>query len=125
MILHTKEIRNDHTRNHHINTRSYPPDITRTDEVFIIMSTTVTRQQHLNVRSKHGVISPRESKELAAMTGYTRTQIRRWYNVLWAHMTEGDGYQPFGYDMVTLKMTRPGYVRAMRRLNEMYKGAIQ
>jgi hypothetical protein len=38
-------------------------------------------------------------------------------------MTEGDGYQPWGYDLVTLKSTRPGYVKAMFRLNELYKKA--
>ena len=54
-----------------------------------------------------------------------RTQIYRWYQDLWSRMTEGDGYQMFGYDLVTLKLTKPGYVRAMYRLNEMYKEATE
>jgi len=52
-----------------------------------------------------------------------KVQIYRWYQDLWRRMTEGDGYQPWGYDMVTLKITKPGYVRAMYRLKELYKEA--
>jgi len=53
----------------------------------------------------------------------TKTQVYRWYCDLWRRMTEGDGYQPWGYDMVTLKITCPGYVKAMYRLSGLYREA--
>jgi hypothetical protein len=49
----------------------------------------------------------------------TDTQIRRAMGKLWDKMIEGDGYQPWGYDLRTLKITKPEYVKAMYRLKAM------
>ena len=39
----------------------------------------------------------------------TATQIVRLWDTTWKRMTKGDGYQPFGYDWITLKITHPGF----------------
>jgi hypothetical protein len=41
----------------------------------------------------------------------TDTQLVRLYVRFWERMTRGDGYQPFGYDSVTLWLTRPSWMR--------------
>jgi hypothetical protein len=46
----------------------------------------------------------------------TLKQIERAYRKLWKHITEGDGYQPFGYDAPTLRMTHPGFFSSRERL---------
>jgi hypothetical protein len=33
---------------------------------------------------------------------------------IWKKIQEGDGYQPFGYDMVTLKITKPELAEALQ-----------
>lgn len=49
----------------------------------------------------------------------TPTQVHRIYRKLWAHITQGDGYQPFGYDARTLRLTHPGFFSAVARLQAM------
>ena len=51
----------------------------------------------------------------------TKKQVYRWYCQLWEHTTRYDGYQPFGYDERTLRITRPGFLAARDRLAEMFK----
>jgi hypothetical protein len=46
--------------------------------------------------------------KLAEMTDQ---QLVPLYLRLWERMTRGDGYQPFGYDSVTLRLTRPSWMR--------------
>ena len=53
----------------------------------------------------------------------TRKQIERWYVKLWDHITRGDGYQPFGYDMRTLDITHPGFRTARDRLRSLWLAA--
>lgn len=43
----------------------------------------------------------------------TNTQLVRLYHELWHRMTRGDGYQPFGYDRVTLLLTKSGWMSAI------------
>lgn len=50
---------------------------------------------------------------IAALLG-SRTKTARLYNRIMARMTAGDGYQPFGYDMVTLRITRPAWASLIR-----------
>lgn len=40
----------------------------------------------------------------------TTKQVDRLYRRVWARMTDGDGYQPFGYDRRTLALTRPTWL---------------
>lgn len=54
---------------------------------------------------------------------YTRRQLWRFYCRLYDRMTEGDGYQPFGYDWVTMRICRPGWYAAILRLNRMWEYA--
>ena len=54
------------------------------------------------------------------------TQLSRLYRQVWDRMTRHDGYQPFGYDLPTLRLTNPGFLdiilsirgEAQRRLRE-------
>lgn len=48
------------------------------------------------------------SSRIAFLLG-SRTKTARLYNRVMARMSQGDGYQPFGYDMVTLRMARPAW----------------
>lgn len=50
------------------------------------------------------------------VVGMTKKQVERAYVKLWDKMTDGDGYQPFGYDLRTLKSRHPGFVEARDRL---------
>lgn len=43
-------------------------------------------------------------------------QLERLYRKAYHKMTERDGYQPFGYDWITLKITRPGWYSLLRHL---------
>ena len=43
----------------------------------------------------------------------TVNQLYRLYCKAWERMTRGDGYQPFGYDRVTLQMTRPEWLAVL------------
>lgn len=40
----------------------------------------------------------------------TDKQLIRLFCRVWQRMTAGDGYQPFGYDAVTLWATNPGWM---------------
>ncbi len=53
----------------------------------------------------------------------TQTQVLRAYRKLWDKVTEHDGYQPFGYDLTTLSITKPAYMRARKRLQNIYRRA--
>ncbi len=44
----------------------------------------------------------------------SKTQLYRLYCRLDSMMREGMGYQPFGYDWPTLRITRPGLYVAMK-----------
>lgn len=44
----------------------------------------------------------------------TDTQKERLYRRLFERMKRGDGYQPYGWDWVTMKTTKPGFYTAMR-----------
>ena len=46
----------------------------------------------------------------------TQAQAERAYRKLWRAITAGDGYQPFGYDTVTMRITHPGFFPARDRL---------
>lgn len=46
----------------------------------------------------------------------TAKQSARLYNKAFARMTRGDGYQPFGYDVVTLRMTRPAWLETLQSI---------
>ena len=50
------------------------------------------------------------------VVGMTKKQVERAYSKLWDKITEGDGYQPFGYDARTLRSTHPGFFEARDRL---------
>jgi hypothetical protein len=51
----------------------------------------------------------------------TQAQVYRWYRKLWEHVTRGDGYQPFGYDAPTMRMTHPGFFPAVERLRLLFQ----
>lgn len=53
----------------------------------------------------------------------TRKQIARAYNKLWQHCTRDDGYQPYGYDWPTIRITMPGLVAAIMRLQALHNVA--
>ena len=53
----------------------------------------------------------------------TRKQIERAYRKLWQHMTDGDGYQPYGYDEHTLAITHPGLLPARTLLRSLWHSA--
>lgn len=52
-----------------------------------------------------------------------QTQIKRAHRKLWRRVTRYDGYQPWGYDEVTLRITKPGYIQARERLRELFNRA--
>jgi hypothetical protein len=53
----------------------------------------------------------------------SRKQVERAYRKLWDRMTLDDGYQPFGYDEPTLRITHPGFFPARDRLRQMWNQA--
>jgi len=55
----------------------------------------------------------------------TRKQIARAYRKLWERITQGDGYQPFGYDAPTLAITHPGFFPARERLRQLWREASE
>ena len=55
----------------------------------------------------------------------SKAQIERWYRKLWDRITRGDGYQPFGYDTPTLRITHPGFFPARDRLRDLWNQATQ
>lgn len=53
----------------------------------------------------------------------TKKQICRAYRKLWKSATALDGYQPWGYDERTLRLTKPGFIAARERLRKLYRDA--
>lgn len=51
--------------------------------------------------------------KLADLLG-NRTRTVRLYNKAFARMTRYDGYQPFGYDMVTMRLVRPAWADTLQ-----------
>jgi len=49
----------------------------------------------------------------------TQTQIDRLYRRAWERMTRYDGYQPWGYDWTTIRITSPGWYRTLRQIRAM------
>jgi len=58
-----------------------------------------------------------EGARLAGLMG-DRTRTARLYNKAHARMSRGDGYQPFGYDMPTLRTTKPGWAKTLRTIGD-------
>lgn len=46
----------------------------------------------------------------------SRTQLERLYRRAYERMAREDGYQPYGYDWRTLRITKPGWVTALERI---------
>jgi hypothetical protein len=55
------------------------------------------------------------SARIASLCG-NRHRTARLYNKAFARMSAGDGYQPFGYDMPTLSITRPAWALVIRAI---------
>jgi hypothetical protein len=53
----------------------------------------------------------------------TKTQIARVWRKLFARATAHDGYQPWGYDLRTLQITKPALLKARARLQKLYNEA--
>lgn len=51
---------------------------------------------------------------LSTMTDW---QLIRLNNHVWDRMTRYNGYQPFGYDAVTLWLTKPGWMRHLEAIH--------
>ena len=51
----------------------------------------------------------------------TNKQIIRAYRKLWESVTKLDGYQPWGYDMRTMAIVHPGFIKARKRLQNLFK----
>jgi hypothetical protein len=51
----------------------------------------------------------------------TKKQIYRAYRKLWKSVTKYDGYQPWGYDEITMAIVYPGFIKARKRLRNLYK----
>jgi hypothetical protein len=49
-----------------------------------------------------------------SLSQLTNTQIDRLWRKVYDRITEGGGYQPFGWDWPTLRITRPGLYRTAR-----------
>jgi hypothetical protein len=65
--------------------------------------------------SNPSLVTLRRSAGLASLLG-SRVRTARLYNKAFARMTRGDGYQPFGYDLVTLRMTRPAWLATLQTI---------
>ncbi len=48
----------------------------------------------------------------------SKEQAYRAYRKLWARAFN-DGYQPFGYDLRTIRLRRPGFLEAVARLERL------
>jgi hypothetical protein len=65
-------------------------------------------QTHISAPAPAAVIRSARSSRIAVLCE-NRTRTARLYNRIHARMSRGDGYQPFGYDLVTLRLTRPAW----------------
>jgi hypothetical protein len=54
----------------------------------------------------------------------TDTQLMNMESKVWNKMTEGDGYQPYGYDDNTLKLTNPVQYRALLQVRKEQKNRL-
>jgi hypothetical protein len=54
----------------------------------------------------------------AYLASLTDDQLVRLFWRAWRRMTEGDGYQPFGYDWRTLRITKPSWFPVIRTLQD-------
>ncbi len=52
---------------------------------------------------------------------FTNKQLQRLFNRVWSRMIEGDGYQPFGYDRVTLWATKPEWMTILVSIDKVYR----
>lgn len=59
---------------------------------------------------------PIPSPERIATLCGDRKRTARLYNKAFNRMTRGDGYQPFGYDAPTLRLTRPAWFATLRSI---------
>lgn len=57
------------------------------------------------------------------MSKPTRKQVARWYRKLLDAVTRHDGYQPFGYDVPTMRLVHPGFFPAVERLRALHDAA--
>lgn len=59
---------------------------------------------------------------------YVRTltpkQSARLYTKAFAHMSRYDGYQPYGYDWVTMRMTRPAWYETLKSISAAHNDNI-
>jgi hypothetical protein len=49
-----------------------------------------------------------------------KQQCLRAYRKLWDNITKCDGYQPWGYDVPTMRICHPGFFTAKARLKAAY-----
>lgn len=54
----------------------------------------------------------------------SKKQVERAYRKLWDSATKHDGYQAFGYDRVTLRISKPGLLPAIARLRAIWNRAV-
>lgn len=52
---------------------------------------------------------------------FTSNQLRRLFFRVWKRMNKGDGYQPFGYDRVTLWATKPEWMKTLVMIEDAYR----
>lgn len=51
----------------------------------------------------------------------TDAQAARLSARVWERATQGDGYQPFGYDRITMEITKPGWMRAIDEVDDDFR----
>lgn len=51
----------------------------------------------------------------------TDKQLTRLNRQVWKRMTQYDGYQPFGYDAITLRLTKPEWCNALDTITNAYR----
>lgn len=50
------------------------------------------------------------------LTSLTSTQLERLFNKAYKRMAHGDGYQPYGYDWNTIRLTKPGWYHTLQTI---------
>lgn len=58
---------------------------------------------------------------IEALKSYSFKQLDRLYRRCWDRMTRHDGYQPFGYDSVTLWAVHPGWMTIITACRNEYQ----
>ena len=56
------------------------------------------------------------SVDVAITPALTQAQKDRLYRAAWQRMTQGDGYQPYGYDWPTIRASHPGWYATLRQI---------